>query len=250
MAALAAEGFYMGERLQKYLSAAGIASRRKSEELISAGRVAINDKAAKLGDKVEDGDAVKLDGKLVEAPQEKRVYLMLHKPEGYITTTHDQFNRPDVMSLIPKSYPRVYPIGRLDYDTSGMLLLTNDGALTQALTHPSHQAEKVYVARVKGTPTEEEIEAFSTGLDIEGLRTAPAALKVTNPDQDGFSTLKITLREGRNRQVRKMCDAIGHPVVFLKRVATGGIYLRDLKRGQVRELEPGEISRLKRFEKS
>jgi pseudouridine synthase len=239
----------MGERLQKYLSAAGIASRRKAEELINAGRVAVNGKVAKLGDRAEPGDTVTLDGK-VAALEEKRVYLMLHKPEGYITTTHDQFNRPDVMSLIPKAYPRVYPIGRLDYDTSGMLLFTNDGALTQALTHPSHQAEKVYVAKVRGTPTEEEIKAFSEGLVIDGERTAKASLKVTNPDQDGFSGVKITLREGRNRQVRKMCDAIGHPVVFLKRVATGGIFLGDLKRGQVRELEPSEVSRLKRFEKN
>ncbi|MDR1640418.1 MAG: rRNA pseudouridine synthase [Clostridiales bacterium] len=239
----------MGERLQKYLSAAGIASRRKSEEFITAGRVTINDKVAQLGDKVEAGDVVKLDGKVAEA-QDKMVYLMLHKPEGYITSTHDQFNRPDVMALIPKTYPRVYPIGRLDYDTSGMLLLTNDGALTQALTHPSHQAEKVYVAKVKGTPTEKEIEAFSTGLDIEGERTAPASLKVTNPDQNGASSVKITLREGRNRQVRKMCEAIGHPVVFLKRIATGGIYLGELKRGQVRELTSAEVSRLKRYEKS
>jgi pseudouridine synthase len=235
------------ERLQKYLSAAGIASRRKAEEMILAGRVSVNGKVAKLGEKVSENDKVSVDGKEVESDVEK-VYLMLHKPEGYITSTHDQFNRPDVMSLIPDSYPRVYPVGRLDYDTSGLLILTNDGALAQALTHPSHQAAKVYMARLRGTPSPEEIKAFCEGLEVEGARTAPASIAVVKPEQNGVSSVKITIREGKNRQVRKMCEAIGHPVVFLKRVATGNIYLGELKRGEIRELTPAEVRHLKSFE--
>jgi pseudouridine synthase len=237
----------MEERVQKLLAAAGVASRRKAEELIKAGRVEINGAKAKLGDKASPSDVVTLDGKRV-SEKEKLVYLMLHKPEGCVTTTRDQFNRPDVMSLLPKDVGRVYPIGRLDFDTSGLLLLTNDGALTQALTHPSHQADKVYIAKVKGEPSQDELNAFRQGLDLEDGRTAPALAKVTKKDPDGTCTLKITLREGRNRQVRKMCEAIGHPVVFLKRVATGGIYLGDLKRGECRELTPSEVKALKRHE--
>ena len=233
----------MEERLQKFLSASGVCSRRKAEELILSGRVSVNGQiVAVLGAKVSGGDKVAVDNKPVSAV--KHVYIMLHKPEGYITSARDQFDRPTVMDLVKQYNTRLYPVGRLDFDTSGLLIMTNDGELTQALTHPSRQAEKVYIARVKGVPTEDELKRFRAGLSIEDYVTAPADIRVVKSFGDNVS-VKITIHEGRNRQVRKMCEAIGRPVVFLKRVATGRLYLGDLPRGASRELTEAEVNYLK-----
>jgi pseudouridine synthase len=233
----------MEERLQKFLAASGVCSRRKAEELILSGRVAVNGQTVSvLGAKVSGADKVLVDGRPVSAS--RRVYVMLHKPEGYITSARDQFNRPTVMDLVTRYDTRLYPVGRLDYDTSGLLLLTNDGELTQALTHPGREVEKVYIARIKGVPAPDEMERFRAGLRIEGYTTAPAGIHIVKSSGENIS-VKITIHEGRTRQVRKMCDAIGHPVIFLKRVATGRLYLGDLPRGASRELTGAEVSYLK-----
>ena len=233
----------MEERLQKFLAASGVCSRRKAEELIVSGRVSVNgQKVIVLGTKVNGGDRVMVDNKPVSAS--RHVYIMLHKPEGYITSNHDQFNRPAVIDLVKQYNTRLFPVGRLDYDTSGLLLLTNDGELTHNLTHPGKQVERVYIARIMGIPATEELMRFRMGLNIEGYLTAPAGIHIVKTFGENVS-VKITLREGRNRQVRKMCDAIGHPVISLKRVATGKLYLGDLPRGASRELTAAEVKYLK-----
>ncbi|MBQ9519480.1 MAG: rRNA pseudouridine synthase [Firmicutes bacterium] len=232
----------MSVRLQKYLADAQVASRRKAEEIILSGRVSVNGEViTQLGTKVEEGDTVCLDGKEVR-PTEKLVYIMLHKPDGYVTTAKEQFGRPAVLDLVDCGY-RIYPVGRLDYDTSGLLLLTNDGDLTYKLTHPKHNVEKTYIAQVEGTPTEEEMKRFREGLEIEDYVTAPAKIKVLK--KATLTTLKIVIHEGKNRQVRKMCDAIGHKVRRLKRVATGRLSLGDLEMGKYRHLTEDEIEYLK-----
>ncbi|MDR1914159.1 MAG: rRNA pseudouridine synthase [Clostridiales bacterium] len=231
------------ERVQKYLSRAGVCSRRSAEKLIKCGRVSINGNVCELGSGVEKSDIVTVDGQLVSMSEE-RVYIMLHKPEGYVTTSKDQFERPTVLDLVKEYGVRLYPVGRLDYDSSGLVILTNDGALTFALTHPSKRVEKIYIARVVGIPTPEELENFRRGVVIDDYRTAPAGVQKVK-EFGKQSSLKITLREGKNRQVRKMCEAIGHPVVALKRVATGRLYLGDLPRGSSRALTKSEIAYLK-----
>ena len=234
-------------RINKYIALCGVASRRKAEELILAGRVTVNDEVmTELSYKVdEENDIVKVDDKLIKE-ENKLVYILLNKPEGYITTVKDQFDRPSVLDLVSDIKERVYPIGRLDYETSGLLLLTNDGDLTYKLTHPKHEVDKTYVARVKGKLTKEEIEIFKTGLKIEDYTTAPAKLKVIKYDeQRDSSLLEIKIHEGKNRQVRKMCKAINHPVLRLRRSAMGKIKIGDCEIGKYRYLTEDEIKYLK-----
>ncbi|MFR7976392.1 MAG: pseudouridine synthase [Intestinibacter bartlettii] len=234
-------------RINKYIALCGVASRRKAEELILAGRVTVNDEVmTELSYKVdEENDIVKVDDKLIKE-ENKLVYILLNKPEGYITTVKDQFDRPSVLDLVSDIKERVYPIGRLDYETSGLLLLTNDGDLTYKLTHPKHEIDKTYVARVKGKLTKEEIERFKTGLKIEDYTTAPAKLKVIKYDeQRDSSLLEIKIHEGKNRQVRKMCKAINHPVLRLRRSAMGKIKIGDCEIGKYRYLTEDEIKYLK-----
>ncbi len=234
-------------RINKYIALCGAASRRKAEELILAGRVTVNDEVmTELSYKVdEENDIVKVDDKLIKE-ENKLVYILLNKPEGYITTVKDQFDRPSVLDLVSDIKERVYPIGRLDYETSGLLLLTNDGDLTYKLTHPKHEVDKTYVARVKGKLTKEEIERFKTGLKIEDYTTAPAKLKVIKYDeQRDSSLLEIKIHEGKNRQVRKMCKAINHPVLRLRRSAMGKIKIGDCEIGKYRYLTEDEIKYLK-----
>lgn len=234
-------------RINKYIALCGVASRRKAEELILAGRVTVNDEVmTELSYKVdEENDIVKVDDKLIKE-ENKLVYILLNKPEGYITTVKDQFDRPSVLDLVSDIKERVYPIGRLDYETSGLLLLTNDGDLTYKLTHPKHEVDKTYVARVKGKLTKEEIERFKTGLEIEDYTTAPAKLKVIKYDeQRDSSLLEIKIHEGKNRQVRKMCKAINHPVLRLRRSAMGKIKIGDCEIGKYRYLTEDEIKYLK-----
>ena len=234
-------------RINKYIALCGVASRRKAEELILNNRVKVNDKIiTELSYQIdEEHDIVKVDDKVIKE-EEKLVYILLNKPEGYITTVKDQFDRPSVLDLVSDIKERVYPIGRLDYETSGLLLLTNDGDLTYKLTHPKHEVEKTYMAIVKGRPTKSEIENFKNGLKIEDYVTSKAKLKIKKYDQDkDRSILEIKIHEGKNRQVRKMCKAINHPVMRLKRVAMGNIKINDCEIGKYRYLTDEEIKYLK-----
>ena len=234
-------------RINKYIALCGVASRRKAEELILAGKVKVNDNIVKeLSYQVdEENDVVKVDDKIIKE-ENKLVYILLNKPEGYITTVKDQFDRESVLDLVTDIKERVYPIGRLDYETSGLLLLTNDGDLTYKLTHPKHEVDKTYVARVKGKLTPDEIKMFKSGLKIEDYVTAPAKLKVIRYDEKtNVSLLEIKIHEGKNRQVRKMCKAINHPVLRLKRTAMGKIRIGECEIGKYRYLTEDEIKYLK-----
>lgn len=228
-------------RLQKILAQAGIASRRKAEDIIAEGRVRINGEIATPGTKAAPTDKITIDGNPLTAPQQKR-YIMLHKPEGVITTANDQFGRTCVLDLVPDDI-RVFPVGRLDYDTSGLLLLTNDGEWANLLTHPSHEVEKKYIATFEGLPSEQALKTFRTGIEIEGRLTAPAKIKITAHAKN-ISTAQITIHEGRNRQVRKMCEAIGFPTITLKRVAVGKLKLASLPAGEWRNLTETEVQQL------
>ncbi|WP_455542119.1 pseudouridine synthase [Intestinibacter sp.] len=234
-------------RINKYIALCGVTSRRKAEELILAGKVKVNDEIiTELSYQVdEENDVVKVDNKVIKE-ENKLVYILLNKPEGYITTVKDQFDRPSVLDLVTDIKERVYPIGRLDYETSGLLLLTNDGDLTYKLTHPKHEIDKTYVARVKGKLTDDEIKIFKKGLKIEDYVTAPAKLKVIKYDeQRDTSLLEIKIHEGKNRQVRKMCKAINHPVLRLRRTAMGKIRVGDCEIGKYRYLTDDEVKYLK-----
>ena len=234
-------------RINKYIALCGVASRRKAEELILAGKVKVNDNIVKeLSYQVdEENDVVKVDDKIIKE-ENKLVYILLNKPEGYITTVKDQFDRESVLDLVTDIKERVYPIGRLDYETSGLLLLTNDGDLTYKLTHPKHEVDKTYVARVKGKLTPDEIKMFKSGLKIEDYVTAPAKLKVIRYDEKtNVSILEIKIHEGKNRQVRKMCKAINHPVLRLKRTAMGKIRIGECEIGKYRYLTEDEVKYLK-----
>jgi 23S rRNA pseudouridine2605 synthase len=230
-------------RLQKFLAEAGVASRRKAEELIKSGHVKVNgDVTCEMGVKVSREDWVELDDRPIRIEGEK-VYVMLNKPEGFVTTVKDQFARPTVLDLVKEFHSRIYPVGRLDYDTSGLLLLTNDGDFTYTLTHPKNEKKKVYEAEVKGVPEKESLMNFEKGLKIEDYVTSPAKVKLVKKEKNS-SVLRITIHEGRNRQVRKMCAAIGHPVIKLARVAFGGLELGNLTEGKWRCLTENEVRKL------
>ncbi|WP_270506504.1 pseudouridine synthase [Paraclostridium sordellii] len=234
-------------RINKYIASCGVASRRKAEELINAGRVKVNGKIInELSFQVdENNDRVEVDEKLIGL-EERLVYIMLNKPEGYVTTVKDQFDRKSVIDLVKDVGERVYPIGRLDYETSGLLLLTNDGDLTYKLTHPKHEVDKTYMATLKGIPTLNEMKNFEKGLYIEDYKTAPAKIKVLKKNEEkNYCVCEIKIHEGRNRQVRKMCRAINHPVMNLRRKAMGKIVLKDVEIGQYRYLTQEEIDYLK-----
>ncbi len=233
----------METRLQKFLAECGVASRRKSEQIILDGRVTVNNnKVTELGVKVNDvEDIIKVDN-VVVSKKKDNIYIMLHKPEGYITSVKDQFDRVTVLDLIDLE-ERVFPVGRLDYETSGLLILTNDGELTYKLTHPKHEVKKVYIAKVIGSPSNKSLEQFENGLYIDGYKTAKAEVVKVNSEEN-YTSLKITITEGKNRQVRKMCEKIGHRVVNLKRISTGNLKLGDLKKGDYRSLTIDEINYL------
>ncbi|MEG2789559.1 MAG: pseudouridine synthase [Romboutsia sp.] len=234
-------------RINKYIASCGIASRRKAEELIVENRVKVNGKIInELSFQIDENeDKVEIDGKIIGL-EEKLVYIMLNKPEGYVTTVKDQFDRKSVIDLVKGIDARVYPIGRLDYETSGLLLLTNDGDLTYKLTHPKHEVDKTYVATLKGIPTSTEIMNFEKGLYIEDYKTSPAKIKIVKKNEEkNYCVCEIKIHEGRNRQVRKMCRAINHPVMNLRRKAMGKIVLKDVEIGQYRYLTNEEIDYLK-----
>jgi 23S rRNA pseudouridine2605 synthase len=238
----------MAERLQKVISQAGVASRRHAEELITAGRVTVNGKTvSELGVKVQPGrDKVAVDGK--ELAAEKKFYVLLYKPRGIVTTMDDPEGRKTVSELVDDIPARLYPVGRLDYNTEGLLLLTNDGPLTHALTHPSHNISKTYIAQVVGKPAEEKLDKLRIGIRLDDGMTSPAKIHLTEHDNvKNVSTLEIVISEGRNRQVRRMCEAIGHPVNKLKRVKFAFLTLEGLRRGRYRQLDTDEIEHLKRL---
>ncbi len=231
-------------RLQRFLARAGVASRRASEELITSGRVTVNGQVVReLGTKVDaDKDAVAFDGKAVVL-EASHVTIMLNKPCGYITTMKDERGRASVAELIPlDEYPALFPIGRLDKDTSGLLLFTDDGELGDKLLHPRHHIGKTYLATIQGSPTDEEIERLRTGIELDGRMTAPAECELLAKGR--LSEVRIQIFEGRNRQVRRMFEAIGHPVVKLERVAIGDLSLGKLERGTWRQLTADDFAAL------
>lgn len=232
-------------RLQKYLAECGVASRRKCEELILQNKISVNNKTVNtLGTKINPNkDIIKYMGKKV-SNKKKSIYIILNKPTGYITTAKDQINRPTVLDLITDIDERIYPVGRLDADTSGLLLLTNDGSLTYKLTHPKSNTPKTYIAKIKGTPTSKELDKFRKGLKIEDYTTAPAKIQLVQV-KDKTSIVKITIHEGRNRQIRKMCKKIGHPVITLERVSVGKLELGKLKESEYRHLTKKELELLR-----
>jgi len=235
------------ERLQKILSRAGIASRRAAERLMIEGRVTVNGETIReLGTKADAAhDDIRVDGRRVKLPERHR-YLLLNKPRGYVTTRSDPQRRPTVVDLIRGIKDYVYPVGRLDYDSEGLLLLTNDGDLAARLMHPRHAFARVYEARVLGVPDDHDLDRLARGIVIEGRRTDPAEVRMLPNRRDyRHATLVVTIREGRNRQVRNMCEAIGHPVVELRRVAIGPIRDARLKVGQWRELSEEEVRKLR-----
>lgn len=231
----------MEERLQKVMAEFGVASRRKCEELILQGKVKVNSILVnELGVRVDkQKDIIEVEGQIINNETAK-VYIMLNKPVGYITSAKDQFNRTTVLDLTSGVSERIFPVGRLDYDTEGLLLLTNDGDLTFRITHPSHNIDKTYKALVMGRISDKDIEAFKEGLVIDGFKTSPAKLESLD-FKNGNSLVYITIHEGRNRQVRKMCDAINHRVIKLKRISIGDLKLGDLKVGQWRHLTDDEV---------
>lgn len=233
------------ERLQKFLANAGIASRRKCEELILDGKIEVNGiVVTELGTKVSEKDIVKYDGKIVK-PEEEKVYILLNKPIGYVTTAKDQFNRDTVLDLV-KINKRIVPVGRLDMYTSGALILTNDGDFVNMLTHPKNEINKTYNVTVRGIIKKEEIRQLENGVEIDdGYITKSAKIKILKIDEEkNISRIQITIHEGRNRQVRKMCEAINKKVLALHRNSIGNINVKDLKLGNWRYLTNKEIDNL------
>ncbi len=231
------------------LADCGVASRRKAEEMIRDGRVTVNGEIAILGDKVDPSrDRVCLDGEPVSirAMEEERLYLMLHKPRGFITTMHDERDRKDVTMLLKDVPQRVYPIGRLDRDSEGLLLFTNDGAFANKMMHPSGHVPKTYRVTVRPRVNENQLVMLSSGMVVDGVATQPANVRVLQ-DEPGRSVLEIVLKEGRNRQIRKMCEQAGLEVARLKRTAIGPIRLGMLQPGEYRPLTAQEVKALKAF---
>lgn len=224
-----------GERLQKVLARAGVGSRRVIEEYIEDRRITVNDEVAVLGRRIDpDTDEVRVDGQVVSLMADA-VYYLLHKPAGVVTTVRDPEGRKTVLDLVPDT-TRVHPVGRLDYETEGLLLLTNDGSLTHRLTHPSFGVDKEYLAHVEGRPGRAALRSLREGVELDDGITAPAKVAAVEPD-----VLRIVIHEGRNRQIRRMCEAIGHPVKRLIRTRIGDLTDRRLKPGQWRELTTEEL---------
>lgn len=234
-----------GERIAKFLSGAGVASRRAAEKLVAQGRVSMNgvtitEPATKV---LPDVDVVRVDGVIVK-PRSETVYLVMNKPVGVMTTLDDPQGRPTVAQYVPKGLPRVFPVGRLDYTTSGLLLLTNDGELAHRLMHPRHQVPKVYRAVVEGVPDADDLRRLREGIELDDGLTAPADALLVQ-ERERTAEIELTLREGKKRQVRRMLSAIGHPVVALTRIGYGPIRLEDLPPGGVRVLSASEVAALR-----
>ena len=234
-------------RIQKALADMGLCSRRQAEQIILEGRVKLNGHPVKLGDKMDmHEDVLSVDGRTIRPPKKKEYkYYMLHKPRGYITTSSDDRGRKTVMELIKDFPERVYPVGRLDKDSEGLLLFTNDGALANALTHPSHQVAKMYRVTVHPAATEEQVVALANGVVLDdGTKTLPAIIRVVAEDEDR-TVMEMSIKEGKNRQIRRMCRAVGLDVARLSRKSVGAVKLGMLAPGKYRELKPSEILALK-----
>ena len=230
-------------RLQKYLSMCAVASRRKAEELIAQGKVKVNGKVAQIGDKISPKhDTVTVSGRKIVGSR-KHYYIMLHKPRGYITTMDDEMGRKCVAELVRDVGARVYPVGRLDKDSEGLLLMTNDGEFANHMTHPSKHIPKTYRVTVRPDVTEDMLTAFATGMEIDGRITAPADAHIIEK-QDNRVVMEIVLYEGRNRQIRKMCESLGLEVARLKRTSMGSLKLGMLPPGKWRELKEDEVHKL------
>lgn len=237
----------MEERLQKLIASAGVTSRRKAEELIINGEVQVNGKVVtELGAKADpEKDHIKVSGKAINQllAQKKNIYILLNKPKGYLASLSDPEHRPLVTALLPKDIPRVHPVGRLDFNTEGLLILTNDGAFTKLITTAAEHIAKVYVVKVKGTPSDEALERLRRGVVIDEKRTEPVKITKLEESEAGNAWFEITLHEGRNNQIRKMFDIIGHSVVKLRRTKIGHITDRGLALGKHRMLSPEEVAR-------
>ncbi|XOQ52887.1 MAG: Pseudouridine synthase [Succiniclasticum sp.] len=236
----------MEERLQKVLAQAGVASRREAEKYITAGRVKVNGKTVReLGTKVDERARIQVDGKLIK--REQKVYLLFYKPRGVVTTMKDPEGRRTVADFVRDVPERVFPVGRLDYNTEGLLLLTNDGDLAQALMHPSHGVNKTYEVTVPGIVPEAKLDQLRMGVPLEDGMTAPAVVQLTQYDHGkNLTHFTVTIHEGRNRQVRRMCDYIGFPVRTLRRIKMGSLTLKGVGRGRCRDLNPDEVQALKK----
>jgi 23S rRNA pseudouridine2605 synthase len=238
-------------RLQKFMAYCGVGSRRKCEEIIREGRVYLNGKKVnKMGVLVDpEKDKVTIEGVNIKPNsqlilQTEKIYILLNKPAGVITSVRDQFSRPTVLDIMNWKGSRIYPVGRLDYDTEGLLILTNDGQFAYEMTHPKYQIEKEYFCIVKGNPNPEQLGQLRKGIDIGGFVTSPAEVNYLG-NQNGDAKVRIIIIEGKNRQVRRMFDAIGHPVIFLRRERLGNIQLGNLETGKWRKLTASEIKKLK-----
>jgi len=233
-------------RLQKVLAEIGLASRRQAEEMIRQGRVTVSGRAARIGEKVDPSrDHIKVDGRRVALPSEK-LYLLLHKPKNTVTTLEDPEGRPTVLSLVKEKRARLFPVGRLDYDAEGFLLLTNDGDLAHRLSHPSFRIPRTYRVKVKGKPSPEEIRKLSRGISLEDGPTAPCRITFLRETREN-AWMEMTLREGRNRQVKRMWEKMGYPVLKLKRVSFAGLALGNLQPGEYRALGPKELEKIRRM---
>ena len=233
------------ERLQKMMAQAGVASRRRCEEMIAAGMVKVNGKiVTEPGTKVDPlEDRIEVGGERLSAAGRK-VYLALYKPRGYVTTMHDEKGRKAVTDLVRSVKERIYPVGRLDYDSEGLLLLTNDGDFTFLLTHPKHRVPKTYRVRVSGVPTKSALDGMTAGMELDDGPAAPAEVRLLG-EREGNALLEITIHEGRNRQIRRMCEKIGCPVLRLVREQFGEVKLQDMRPGQFRHLSRKELESLK-----
>lgn len=238
------------ERLQKFMARHGLASRRACEEIIASGRVKVNGKTVtEMGFSVDPSrDRVLVDGRVLREP-EKKIYIMLNKPRGYITSLRDPRGRKIVTDLLDGVTERVFPAGRLDYDSEGLLLLTNDGELSFGLTHPGHIVTKTYRVRVRGIPSERDLDALARGVMLDDGMTAPASV-IFIDEREGNALVEITITEGRNRQVRRMFEKLGFEVIRLKRTRIGGLHLGELKTGQFRHLKESEVKALKNMASS
>lgn len=232
-------------RLQKYIAECGIASRRSAEKMIESGRVYVNGELVDyMGCVIDpDVDIVEVDGRAIKS-ESKKYYIMLHKPKNYVTTVSDNLGRPTVMQLVSDIGARIYPVGRLDFDTTGLLIMTNDGDFANILMHPRHVVNKVYIARIDKPLDESQLERLRSGIDLDGVMTSPAKAENIKRPQKGFE-VKITIHEGRNRQVRRMLDAVGANVMSLKRISVGSLTLGNLPEGKWRRLSEAEINKLR-----
>ena len=231
-------------RINKFLAENGIASRRHADTMISAGRIKINGVIASLGANVEEGDEVLLDDQPIVVTEKKEEYYLMNKPKGVVCTVSDDRGRKTVMDLLPENVGRVFPVGRLDYATEGLLILTNDGDLAYRLTHPMTEIPKTYMARIEGTLTEKDLNPIRSGVELDGVLTKKCKAHIVETNKS-YTKVHITITEGRNRQVRRMFEAIGRNVEFLKRISIGQLKLSGLDRGQIRPLSAEEIAYLK-----